>query len=273
MEIADAERAVDGLAAWHATWWGKALELAERGVTVSLGDPIYKAVLPMVFAEGWEKLGKELTIPDAIARGRPPLDRRHAAPRRRPRHGADHDDPRRLAGRQPALRSPTARWPPSTSSSSARHAAPTTSPTSSPRASTAAVAAQHEQALFDRWVSGRRGRRRPARGHRHRVGRLPQGRAVLPRLPRRRLARHGRRRPPPGRPGHDHARPLRPSRRRARPRRPAVGLPGGSAGSRRTLASRNPHAITEGSSSTGRAAVSKTAGWGFESLLPCTSHP
>ena len=24
MEIADAERAVDGLAAWHATWWGQA---------------------------------------------------------------------------------------------------------------------------------------------------------------------------------------------------------------------------------------------------------
>jgi len=66
MEISDAEQAVDGLAAWHVTWWGKALELAERGVTVSLGDPIYKAVLPMVFAEGWEKLGKELTIPQAI---------------------------------------------------------------------------------------------------------------------------------------------------------------------------------------------------------------
>ena len=32
---------------------------------------------------------------------------------------------------------------------------------------------------------------------------------------------------------------------------------------------------TEGSSSTGRAPVSKTGGWGFESLLPCTgrSHP
>jgi aminoglycoside/choline kinase family phosphotransferase len=67
MEISDAEKAVDGLAAWHATWWGRALELAERGVTVSLGDPIYKAVLPMVFAEGWEKLGKELAIPAAIA--------------------------------------------------------------------------------------------------------------------------------------------------------------------------------------------------------------
>ena len=67
MAIADAEQAVDGLAAWHARWWGRALELADRGVTVSLGDPIYKAVLPTVFAEGWEKLGKELNIPDAIA--------------------------------------------------------------------------------------------------------------------------------------------------------------------------------------------------------------
>jgi preprotein translocase subunit SecE len=28
-----------------------------------------------------------------------------------------------------------------------------------------------------------------------------------------------------------------------------------------------------GSSSTGRAAVSKTAGWGFESLLPCATDP
>jgi Phosphotransferase enzyme family len=66
MDIADAEQAVDGLAAWHATWWGQALDLAERGVTVSLGDPIYKAVLPTVFAEGWEKLCGELTVPDSI---------------------------------------------------------------------------------------------------------------------------------------------------------------------------------------------------------------
>jgi hypothetical protein len=66
MQIADAERAVDGLAAWHATWWGQAADLAERGITVSLGDPIYKAVLPMVFAEGWDKLHAELTIPESI---------------------------------------------------------------------------------------------------------------------------------------------------------------------------------------------------------------
>src|SRR5688572_10684225 len=48
MSIADGERAIDGLAAWHATWWGQAEDLAERGLTVSLGDEIYKAVLPMV---------------------------------------------------------------------------------------------------------------------------------------------------------------------------------------------------------------------------------
>ena len=66
MSIADAERAVDGLAAWHATWWGQAEPLAERGLTVSLGDEIYKAVLPLVFAEGWDKLQAEMEVPKAI---------------------------------------------------------------------------------------------------------------------------------------------------------------------------------------------------------------
>jgi hypothetical protein len=47
---------VDGLAAWHATWWGKAEPLAEAGITLSLADPIYPAVVPMVFDEGWDKL-------------------------------------------------------------------------------------------------------------------------------------------------------------------------------------------------------------------------
>lgn len=66
MSIADAERAVDGLAAWHATWWRKGDGLAERGLTVSLGDEIYKAVLPLVFPEGWAKLEAELDIPASI---------------------------------------------------------------------------------------------------------------------------------------------------------------------------------------------------------------
>ncbi len=66
MAATDAEQAVDGLAAWHATWWGQAEELAERGLTVSLGDEIYKAVLPMIFPEGWEKITAELDVPQSI---------------------------------------------------------------------------------------------------------------------------------------------------------------------------------------------------------------
>jgi hypothetical protein len=66
MAVEDAERAVDALAAWHAQWWRQADDLAEKGLTVSLGDPIYPAVLPMVFAEGWAKLTSELDIPESI---------------------------------------------------------------------------------------------------------------------------------------------------------------------------------------------------------------
>ena len=68
MALADAERAVDGLAAWHATFWGEGERLAAEGVTVSLADPIYPAILPMVFGEGWEKLTTEIGVPAAIER-------------------------------------------------------------------------------------------------------------------------------------------------------------------------------------------------------------
>jgi hypothetical protein len=68
MAIEDAERAVDRLAAWHATFWGEGERLAEEGVTVSLADPIYPAILPMVFGEGWEKVVGEIGVPDAVAR-------------------------------------------------------------------------------------------------------------------------------------------------------------------------------------------------------------
>lgn len=71
MAPADAALAVDGLAAWHATWWRQADVLAENGLTVSLGDEIYKTVLPIVFAEGIEKLRAELDVPpdvDAVSR-------------------------------------------------------------------------------------------------------------------------------------------------------------------------------------------------------------
>lgn len=66
MTVADAQRAVEGLAAWHARWWGQAEDLAAAGLTVSLGDPIYKAVLPIVFAEGWDKITAEVDVPQTI---------------------------------------------------------------------------------------------------------------------------------------------------------------------------------------------------------------
>lgn len=66
MAIGDAEAAVDALARWHARWWGKAEDLATDGLTVHLSDPIYPAVLPMVFGEGWEKLTAEYDLPPCI---------------------------------------------------------------------------------------------------------------------------------------------------------------------------------------------------------------
>ena len=75
----------------------------------------------------------------------------------------------------------------------------------------------------------------------HGLGRLPGGGPVLPRLPRRGLAGHGRQRPPPaGLATHD-ARAVRPGGGRARPRRAPL-TPGGSDGRWPTLATRNPQA-------------------------------
>lgn len=66
MQLTDAEHAVDELAQWHATWWGKGDDLAARGLTVSLADPIYPAILPMVFGEGWEKVSAAMPIAPVI---------------------------------------------------------------------------------------------------------------------------------------------------------------------------------------------------------------
>ena len=66
MAIEDAERAVDELAAWHVQWWGKADALAERGMVVSLADPIYPAILPMVFGEGWAKVTGAMDVQPSI---------------------------------------------------------------------------------------------------------------------------------------------------------------------------------------------------------------
>lgn len=66
MAIEDAERAVDELAAWHATWWGKADAFADAGKVVSLADPIYPAILPMVFGEGWAKVTGAMDVQRSI---------------------------------------------------------------------------------------------------------------------------------------------------------------------------------------------------------------
>jgi hypothetical protein len=66
MSIADAERAIDELAAWHATWWRKADDVVAAGQAVSLGDPIYPAILPMVFGEGWAKVSEGFELPSAV---------------------------------------------------------------------------------------------------------------------------------------------------------------------------------------------------------------
>ena len=66
MELGDAEHAVDELAAWQAQFWGKADEIVDRGLAMSLGDPIYPAVLPMVFTEGWEKVTGTVDLPASI---------------------------------------------------------------------------------------------------------------------------------------------------------------------------------------------------------------
>lgn len=59
MELADVESAVAALADWHATWWNRVDGFSERGLAVPLGSPIYPAVLPTIFTEGWDKLSAE----------------------------------------------------------------------------------------------------------------------------------------------------------------------------------------------------------------------
>lgn len=66
ISLADAEHAVDELAAWQAPWWRKGDTVVERGLGMSIGDPIYPAVLPMVFEEGWAKVTGAMEMPACI---------------------------------------------------------------------------------------------------------------------------------------------------------------------------------------------------------------
>jgi len=67
MEIEDAERAVDALAEWHAEFWRGAEPYVATGAAMSLADEIYLGVLPVVFAEGWEKIQAEMEVHPTIA--------------------------------------------------------------------------------------------------------------------------------------------------------------------------------------------------------------
>lgn len=64
----DAAVAVDALAAWHAQWWRDVNGLTDSGAAVALADPIYPAMLPGLFDEGWAKLTASTTCqpPDVL---------------------------------------------------------------------------------------------------------------------------------------------------------------------------------------------------------------
>ena len=66
MGRADAEQAVDELAAWHAYWWGAAGPIVERGTAVTISDPIYPMLLPPVFSDGWGKVRSAMSVPRSV---------------------------------------------------------------------------------------------------------------------------------------------------------------------------------------------------------------
>ena len=66
MGRADAEHAVDELAAWHAHWWGRAGPIVERGTAMAIHDPIYPMLLPPVFSDGWAKVRAAMSVPRVV---------------------------------------------------------------------------------------------------------------------------------------------------------------------------------------------------------------
>jgi aminoglycoside phosphotransferase (APT) family kinase protein len=68
MSDVDAERCIDTLASWHANWWNRVDGVCESGVAVALSDPMYPAMLPGLFDEGWAKLctSGHCVPPDAL---------------------------------------------------------------------------------------------------------------------------------------------------------------------------------------------------------------
>jgi len=56
MSLEDAHRVIDAIADWHAKWWNGTDGFCESQLAVALSDPIYPAMLPGLFDEGWAKL-------------------------------------------------------------------------------------------------------------------------------------------------------------------------------------------------------------------------
>lgn len=67
MDVADAEQAIDELAAHHATFWGDGDRYVSSGAALRADDPIYPAVLPVAFSEGWEIIQAEIEVAPSIA--------------------------------------------------------------------------------------------------------------------------------------------------------------------------------------------------------------
>jgi len=67
MDLADAEQAIDELAAHHATFWGDGDRYLSSGAALRTDDPIYPAVLPIAFSEGWEIVQAEIEVAPSIA--------------------------------------------------------------------------------------------------------------------------------------------------------------------------------------------------------------
>ena len=62
----DARSAVTELAKWHLHWWEAAGPIVERGIAVSIHDPIYPPLLPPVFAEGWARIESTMSVPEPV---------------------------------------------------------------------------------------------------------------------------------------------------------------------------------------------------------------
>jgi hypothetical protein len=222
---------------------GRRASWPERGVTVSLGDPIYKAVLPVVFAEGVGEAREGAQHPRCHRRHRPALERGHASPGRPPGDRAHHDGATATGGPTTCCSSPTA--PVAALDFQLIGTARGTYDlayfvTQSLDRSTAT---EHERALFDRWVSAVEGAGVPPEDNATAWDDYRQGALFCLVYPV--VAWRGMDAGDPRQVGLASTMLDRFARAARSSTWPpcSEGTPGGSEGPRRTLASRNPQAI------------------------------